>query len=85
MALQDDIQSEINAGQIQPQWTTADLLGNAALARKYEISTLRTDPPNRSVGLPGLGLGDGFTVRSGASPNFVRVGRRGRALLYSLK
>ena len=85
MALQDVIQNEITAGRLQPQWTTADLVSNAELAAIYEVSALRTDPPNRSVSLPGLGLGEGYTVRSGATPIFVRVGRRGRALLYSLR
>lgn len=85
MALQDDIQNEVTAGRLQPHWTTSDLLANAELAAKYEISTLKTDPPNRSVSYPELGLSDGFHVRNGATPIFVRVGRRGRALLYSLR
>ncbi len=84
MALQDDIRNEITAGRLQPQWTTADLVANTELAANYEISTLRTDPPNRSVSDPELGLGDGFHVRNGATSIFVRVGRRGRALLYAL-
>lgn len=84
MALQDDIQKEVTEGRLQPHWTTSDLLANAELLAKYEISTLRTDPPNRSVSTPELGLGNGFTVRTGAAPIFLRVGRRGRALLYSL-
>ena len=84
MALQDDIRNEITEGRLQPQWTTADLLANTHLAATYEVSTLRTDPPNRSVSYPELGLGDGFHVRNGATSIFVRVGRRGRALLYAL-
>ena len=78
MALQDDIRNEITEGRLQPQWTTADLLANTHLAATYQVSTLRTDPPNRSVSYPELGLGDGFHVRNGATSIFVRVGRIGR-------
>jgi len=84
MALQDDIQKEVTAGRLQSHWTTSDLLSNAVLLAKYKISTLRTDPPNRSVSAPELGLENGFTVRTGAAPIFLRVGRRGRALLYAI-
>lgn len=78
------IRTEVNAGRLQQEWTTADLVANRELAANYEITTLRTDPSNRSVSLAGLGLGDGFTVRVGAKAIYSRVGRRGRALLYSL-
>lgn len=84
MSLHDEIQKQINQGRLQREWTTSDLLSNRELARKYAETTLRTDPPNRSISARGMGYGDGFTVRSGATPIFVRVSKRGRALLYSL-
>lgn len=85
MVLQEMIRIEVNAERLQQEWTTADLVANRDLAANYEITTLRTDPPNFSVSLPGLGLGDGFHVRTGAKAIYFRVGGRGRALLYSLK
>lgn len=78
------IRTEVKAGRLQQEWTTADLVANRELAANYEITALRTDPPNRSVSLAGLSLGNGFTVRVGAKAIYSRVGRRGRALLYSL-
>ena len=77
MALQDAIQIEIDAGRLQPQWTINDLLLNVALVENYRTSTLKTDPPNRSISSPGLNLGNGFRVRKGATPAYVRVGRKG--------
>lgn len=84
MTLQNMIRIEVNAGRLQEEWTTADLVANRALAEKFKIVTLRTDPANRSVSAAGLGLRDGFTVRVGATAIYTRVGRRDRALLYSL-
>lgn len=84
MALQDAIQIEIDAGRLQPQWTINDLLLNVALVENYRTSTLKTDPPNRSISSPGLNLGNGFRVRKGATPAYVRVGRKGGGFIYSL-
>ncbi len=82
MALQDTILQEIQAGRLQPHWTTSDLLANQNLSRCHPLTTLRTSPPNVSASLPGLNLGDGHSVTD--QPVFYRVGRRGRALLFAL-
>ena len=83
MALQDTILQEIQAGRLQPHWTTSDLLKNESLSRSYpNTKTLETYPPNYSASLPGLNLGKGHNVTN--HPVFYRVGRRGRALLFAL-
>ena len=47
MALQDTILQEIQAGRLQPHWTTSDLLKNESLSRSYpNTKTLETYPPN---------------------------------------
>lgn len=84
MALQDEIKIEIDAGRLQPQWTINDLLLNTALVENYKKSTLKTDPPNRSISSPGLNLGNGFNVKKGATPAYVRVGRSEGGFIYSL-
>jgi hypothetical protein len=83
MALQDTILQEIQAGRLQPHWTTSDLLKNQNLSRSYpNTTTLRTYPSNYSASLPGLNLGEGHNVTD--QPVFYRVGRRDRALLFAL-
>ena len=82
MALQDAILQEVQAGRLQPHWTTSDLLANQNLSRCHPLTTLRTSPPNVSASLPGLNLGDGHNVTD--QPVFYRVGRRGRVLLFAL-
>jgi hypothetical protein len=79
MALRDLIEEEIRLGRLNPQWTTTDLVNNRVLLDEFEISTLRTDPPNRSTSLPGLGLGNGHNVIQDR-PVYLRVGRRGREI-----
>jgi hypothetical protein len=75
----------VRDGHLQDPWTTGDLLNTAELAREVPGVTLRTQPPNRSVSLPGLGLGTGANVAGEADARFWRVGRRGNALLYSVR
>ena len=82
MALQDTILQEVQAGRLQPHWTTSDLLANQNLSRCHAKTTLQTYPSNVSVSLPGLNLGDGHNAMD--QPVFYRVGRRGRALLFAL-
>jgi len=82
MAIQDTILQEVQAGRLQPHWTTSDLLANQNLSRCHAKTTLQTYPSNVSVSLPGLNLGDGHNVTD--QPVFYRVGRRGRALLFAL-
>lgn len=84
MTLYTDILSEINAGRLADSWTTSDLLANNFLTGNYHESGLRTAPPNYSDSAPNANLGEGHPVRNGAIPIYRRVGRRGRALLYSL-
>jgi hypothetical protein len=81
--LYNDIEIEIQAGHLEPYWTTSDLIDNNALTNRYRDGALRTDPPNRSISAPGQNLGTGYNVNPN-NPVYLRVGRRGRALLYCL-
>jgi len=83
MSLRKAIAREIEGGRLRTDWTTSDLRENVALGGKYKPSSLNTMPPNNSVSLPGLGLGDGVHANFD-SPEYWRVGRRAGGLVYSL-
>lgn len=83
MALQNEIGNEIAAGRLGRYWTTDDLVANAALSRNFAATSLRTIPPNYSISLTGLGLGNGHNVNH-SNPTYFRVGRRNGAVLYAL-
>lgn len=83
MSLWESIAQEVAAGRLSATWTTAELCANRELCLHYEQSSLRTMPPNESVSIPGLGLGIGFHANKNA-PRAWRVGKRNRALLYSI-
>lgn len=83
MPLHKDIATEIAAGRLADPWTTADLIVNPKLNSNYALTTLRTEPPNRSVSATNTNLNDGHNVNSD-SPVYLRVGKRKHALLFSL-
>lgn len=78
-----DIKNEIQAGHLEPYWTTSELIDKTSLTNAYRDSTLRTDLANRSISAPGQNLGTGHNVNRN-HPVYLRVGRRGRSLLYCL-
>jgi len=82
MPLHDDIAKEIESGRLPQRWTTDDLVNNQFLKDKYEKTTLRTAPPNQSMSLPGLDLGNGAYVNT-RNPTYYRVDRK-HALLFAL-
>lgn len=84
MPLPEDIKIEVASGRLQQLWTTADLLANENLSKKYTVNNLRSRPANCSASLAGLDLGTGANV-TGTNTPFVRVGRRIRAILYALR
>lgn len=84
MTLHNDIAKEIEGGRLSQRWTTADLVKNQFLKDNYKISHLRTAPPNRSMSLPGLGLGDGVSVNT-RNPTYRRLGRSNGLLLFALQ
>ena len=83
MPLWREIAKEISAGRLPVRWTTSDLCNNIALSRDYARASLRTEPPNESASLPDRDLGTGTWAKLD-NPKYLRVGRRGRALLYSV-
>ena len=84
MALQHDIAREVAAGRLNKQWPTSDLIQNRNLSKKYEETTLRTAPANQSISLPGLNLGNGINAKKNNPIYYRRVGKKGRANIYSL-
>lgn len=85
MSLQERIRAAVLEKRLQNPWTTSDLVANASLFEGFGIANLRTQPPNCSVSMPGLDLGTGANVVNEAQAPFLRVGMRGRAILYSVR
>jgi len=82
MSLRHSIRDEIQSGRLSYQWTGNDLKKNERLRNKYKSSTLDTAPANTSRSAPGVHLGDG--KHSDDYFYYVRVGKRGNALLFEL-
>lgn len=85
MSLHERIRAAVLDGRMKDPWTTGDLLANAGLFEGFTESSLRTQPPNRSVSLSGLDLGTGANAGNGSEAPFLRVGMRGKAILYSVR
>lgn len=85
MSLQERIRAAVLDGRLEDALTTSDLVANASLFEGFGIANLRTQPPNCSVSMPGLDLGTGANVVNEAQAPFLRVGMRGRAILYSVR
>ena len=83
MTLRHRIHNEISAGRLKPQWTCGDLKENSRLSSRYKQSSLGSTPANQSRSAPGLNLEDG--KHSEDYYYYVRVGKRGNALLFELR
>lgn len=83
--LHTDIKNAVEKKELPDQWTTRDLVARPDLFRDYAIAGLQTAPPNLSISLPGLDLGRGANVNADTDARYWRVGRRGNALLYSVR
>jgi hypothetical protein len=82
--LHEMIRAAVQAGRLKAEWTTADLMADETLAGLYTEHNLRSQPANRSLSWPGLGMGDGNNVDK-ARPRYWRVGKQGKAYVYSLR
>ena len=82
--LHEMIAAAVLAERLPAKWTTADLMADETLAGLYTKHNLRSQPANRSLSWPGLGLGNGNNTDR-ARPRYWRVGMQGRAYVYSLR
>lgn len=85
MTLYERIRQLVKTRELEASWTTSDLVAKADCLKGYTIAGLRTAPPNFSISLPGLDLGTGANVNADTDARYWRVGRRGSALLYSVR